>query len=102
VNWWGRLRHREDLGGLTRLEHAAQDARYAVRSFGRTPGFTVAAILTLALGIGATTAIFSVVSATLLRPLPYHEADRLVRIVEHVPADGGHRRRSLAGRRGGE
>jgi predicted permease len=87
VNWWGRLRHRDDLGGLTRLEHAVQDARYAVRSFGRTPGFTVAAILTLALGIGATTAIFSVVSATLLRPLPYQDADRLVRIVEHVPAE---------------
>ena len=60
------------------------DVRYAIRSLRRSPGFTIAAILTLSIGIGATTAIYSVVNAILLQPLPYPDADRLFTIVENV------------------
>ena len=56
----------------------AQNLRFAFRQLRKTPGFALAVVLTLALGIGATTAIFSLVEGVLLRPLPFKDADRLV------------------------
>jgi predicted permease len=63
----------------------AQDIRYAVRAFARNPGFALAAILSLAIGIGANTSIFSVANALLLRPLPYEDANRLVILWNRSP-----------------
>jgi predicted permease len=61
------------------------DFVYAIRSLARSRGFTIAAILTLSIGIGATTAIYSVVDTILLQPLPFPESDRLVRLIEYAP-----------------
>jgi putative ABC transport system permease protein len=68
------------MWGSRQLESLGQDLKYAGKGMRRTPGFTAVAILILALGIGANTAIFSVVDAALLRPLPFPDSDRLVRV----------------------
>jgi putative ABC transport system permease protein len=76
ADWWGS---------------AAQDVRFATRALRRAPGFALVVLLTLALGIGGTTAVFSVVRATLLAPLPFDEPGRLVRVYQLDPREPGER-----------
>src|SRR5689334_11143242 len=96
-----RRRVRLDFGGATQIaedcreargtrtvEALRQDVRYGLRTLRKNPGFTCVALITLALAIGANTAIFSVVYATLLRPLPYADPSRLVVINETHPRIG--------------
>ena len=84
--------HKEEVRQMTGLgffDTARQDVRFALRTFRQTLPFTVVAVLTLAIGIGANTAIFSAVDAMLLRPLPYREPERLMKVSLVVPARGG-------------
>ena len=72
------------------LDTLLQDVRFSLRTLRKAPGFTAVVVLTIALGIGATTAIFSVVDATLLHPLPYLHSEQLVRIVDELDGIGAH------------
>lgn len=74
-----------DMWSFVGLERLLRDLRHAVRMFGRTPGFTAIALLSLAVGIGGNAAMFSLVDRLLIRPLPYLEPDRLVRITGIYP-----------------
>lgn len=70
------------------IEALAHDLRYAARGLRKSPGFTLTAVLTLAIGIGATTAVFSVINGVLLRPLPYPDSGRLVAVSNVFPKSG--------------
>ena len=70
------------------LDAFSHDWRYGIRMLRKHPGFALTVMLTLGLGIGANATIFSVVNAVLLKPLPYHEPDRLIRLSESNPAGG--------------
>src|SRR4029078_7871157 len=98
-----------ELGGVEQLKEeirdgrvgatvdaASIDARYALRTLAKSPGFTAAVVITMALGIGANSAIFSVVHALLLAPLPYRDADRLILVWSDM-TDAGYPRAPLSG-----
>jgi predicted permease len=90
-NFGGVERHKDsvrDVRGLTLLDDVARDVRFGIRTLRRNPAFVGVALLCLGLGIGANAAVFSVIDAVLLRPLPYGQPDRLVRLFETLPARG--------------
>ena len=90
-----------ELWGFARWERLAQDFRHGFRSLRKTPGFTVVAVLTLALGLGMNTAVFSVVNAVIIRSLPYREPGRLISLWEEFTRQGPNSFNSSGSRVGG-
>ena len=76
-----------EMSAWTSIEDLAQDARYALRMMRRTPGFTAVAVLSLALGIGANTAVFSLINALMLRALPVAHPEQLVELLQKYPGE---------------
>jgi putative ABC transport system permease protein len=86
--WWETAKGIFTTAPREHLSMLLQDSRFALRMMGKNMGFTVAAIVVLGLGIGANTAIFSVVNAVLLKPLPYQHGDRLLALRQRTPRSG--------------
>jgi putative ABC transport system permease protein len=88
IKFGSPTRVREEIwrsNSLPTLEHFLRDLQYAWRTLSRNPGYALVAVLTLGLGIGANTAIFTVVNGMLLRPLPYAESGRIVHLQQKAP-----------------
>ena len=88
AEWMTIMRESAGTGGGMTMDGGRQDLGFGVRTLMRRPGFTMAAVLTLALGIGATVSIFTVVNGVLLDPLPYPDSDRLVVLWSRNTEDG--------------
>ena len=77
--------HCRDARGIGVLDETSRNLRYAGRTLAKRPGFTIVAVVTLALGIGANSAVFSAINTILLRPLPFPEADQLMLLEQYEP-----------------